>query len=543
MMTSRRQFIRTTAGLTFAAASGLRASESPRGKAPFRLLYSNDTTNIMSCTSPWHKKGEPFRKEMIEATVDEIAGTGVDAHFLQPGLGMVPMWPSKVLPLAEHYAWIQERYKQGPDSFGKFVLGGGDVVKVFIERCRQRGQAAFISFRLNDAHHKEFVDPKPGAKPGSSIGMSVTRFYAEHPEYRIKPGSSRSADVVQNWAVPEVREQKFALIRELCENYDLDGLELDFLRFYSFFRTEEASHERRCAAITGFVRDVRALLDRTARDGRRRWLCARVPCYLPALDLLGLDLPALAAAGLDMVNASAHYFTTQQHDLAAIRRQVPGAALYFEMCHSIWNGPKLAEGYDVFPFRRATREQLHTAAHLAYARGADGMSLFNFAYYREHGGAGRGPFAEPPFDALKDLRDAAVLATQPQHWFLAVGWRAPGAKPTQLPRDIAPGKAAAFALDLAPPNGGWKKDGRLRVQGSQTLGGSNWRAVLNGTELVATDDRSEPFQNPYPPLLGKPDELRAWQVPARLLRDGANRVEITTDSGPAGLVFLDLSVA
>ncbi len=543
MRTGRREFLRTAAGLTFATASGLRAAESPRGKAPFRLLYSNDTTNITSCTSPWRKKGEAFRKEMIEATVDEVSGAGVDAHLLQPGLGMAPMWPSKVLPLAEHYAWIQERYKQGPDSFGKFVLGGGDVVKVFIERCRQRGQAAFISFRMNDAHHKEFVDPKPGAKPGSSIGMSVTRFYAEHPEYRIKPGSLRGADLVQNWAVAEVREQKFALIRELCENYDLDGLELDFLRFYSFFRTEETTREQRCGIITGFVRDVRALLDRTTRNGRRRWLCARVPCYLSALDLLGLDLPALVDAGLDMVNASAHYFTTQQHDLAAIRSKVPGAALYFEMCHSTWNGPKLSDGYDVFPFRRATPEQLHTAAHLAYARGADGMSLFNFAYYREHGGAGRGPFSEPPFAALKDLRDAASLAARPQHWFIAAGWRAPGARPTQVPRDVVHGKPAVFVLDLAPPSGGWKKDGRLRIQGAQSLAGAQWRAMLNGEELSAMDDCSEPFPNPYSSLLGKPDEIRAWLVPARILRDGANRIEITSDAGSATLVFLDLSVA
>ena len=544
MTTDRRQFIKSLSGASLAVASSLHSADPRRGQVPFRLLYSNDTTNITSCTSPWHKKGEPFRKEMIEATVDEVAGSGVDAHFLQPGLGVVPMWPSKVLPLAEHYAWIQERYQQAPDPFGKFVLGGGDVVKVFIERCRQRNQAPFISFRLNDAHHKEFVDPKPGAKPGSSIGMSVTRFFAEHPEYRIKPGSSRSADVVQNWSVAEVREQKFALIRELCENYDLDGLELDFLRFYSFFRIEETTREQRCAIITDFVREVRALLDRTSRDGRRRWLCARVPCYLPALDLLGLDLPSLVAVGLDMVNASAHYFTTQQHDLAAIRKQVPGVALYFEMCHSTWNGPKIGEGYDVFPFRRATPEQLHTAAHLAYARGADGMSLFNFAYYREHGGAGRGPFAEPPFDALKDLCDAAALSTQPQHWFLAAGWRAPGAKPTQLPRDVAPGKSTAFTLDLAPPIGGWKYEGRLRIQGAQSLAGSSWRAVLNGTELVGTDDRSEPFPNPYPSLLGKPDELRAWQVPARLLHAGVNRLEFTTDGeSPFTLVFLDLAIS
>jgi len=137
-------------------------------------------------------------------------------------------------------------------------------VQVFIDRCRLRDQAAFVSVRMNDAHHKEYVDPKPGDKPGSSIGMSVTRWYAEHPEHRIKPGSERGADRVLNWAVPEVREQKFALIQELF--------------------------------------------------------------------------------------------------------------------HTLFKGAKVQVGYDVFPYRRATREHLHTSAHLAYARGADGISLFNFAY-------------------------------------------------------------------------------------------------------------------------------------------------------------------
>jgi hypothetical protein len=534
----RRHFLQSTAAAV--ALPGLAAE--PRPRALFRVLYSNDTTNITSCVSPFHAAKEPFRKEMLEATVDEVAGL-VDAHFLQPGLGMVPMWPSKVLPLDTHYAWIKERYGQKPDSFGQFVLNGGDVVKLFIDRCRQQGQAAFISFRLNDAHHKEYVDPKPGDKPGSSIGMSVTRFYADHPEYRIKPGSQRGADLVQNWAVPEVRAQKFALIRELCENYAIDGLELDFLRFYSFFRTEETPLEQRCDIMTGFVRDVRELLNRTARDDRYRWLCARVPCHLPALDLLGLDLKALVAAGLDMVNASSHYFTTQQHDLASIRRSIPGATLYFELCHTIWKGEKVAAGYDVFPFRRATREHLHTAAHLAYSRGADGISLFNFPYYRQHGqGEGRGQFGEPPFEALKPLSDRHSLAKQPQHWFIASGWRAPGMKPLPLPRALELGQRATFHFDLAAPSGGWKRTARLRVQAEKALTDSDLIATLNGVEILTTPDVSEPFSVPYPSMLAEPDELRAWLIPANLLREGRNSFSVTLKSGGSNsLIFVDLA--
>lgn len=535
---NRRHFLQTAA----AASAPLFAGEA-RPKPPYRVLYSNDTTNITSCVSPFHQARQPFRKEMLEATVDEVAGL-VDAHLLQPGLGVVPMWPSKVINLDEHYAWIKERYGIGPDSFGNFALKGGDIVQVFIDRCRLRGQAAFVSVRMNDAHHKEYVDAKPGDKPGSSIGMSVTRWYAEHPLYRIKPDSERGADRVLNWAVPEVRARMLALIQELCENYDLDGLELDFLRTYSYFRLEETPLEQRRAIMTGFVKNVRALLDRTVRNGKRRWLCARVPCYLEALDVLGLDLPAFTAAGLDMVNASAHYFTTQQHHLDAIRRRVPNAALYFELCHTLFKGDKVQAGYDVFPYRRATREHLHTSAHLAYAKGADGISLFNFAYYREHGkGEGRGSFGEPPFDALKDLSDPKTLARQPQHWFIAPGWRAPGMKPLPVPRKIEPGKPTKFNFDLAAAAGGWKGNARVRIQTDITLTNTEWTATLNGESLSASADVSEPFAVPYPSMIAKLDELRAWLIPANLLLDGKNSIEVTMKTGdPLAVLFVDLAM-
>jgi len=285
--------------------------------------------------------------------------------------------------------------------------------------------------------------------------------------------------------------------------------------------------------MTAFVKEVRQML------GPKRWLCARVPCYLTALDALGLDLKALVAVGLDMVNASAHYFTTQQHDLAAIRKQIEGAALYFELCHTIWKGDKVQEGYDVFPYRRATREHLQTSAHLAYARGADGISLFNFAYYRPHGkGEGRGVFGEPPFDALKALNDPRALANAPQHWFIAFGWRAPGAKPPAVPRKITRGKTEKFNFDLASPRG----DARVRIQSDKSLAGGEWTALFNGVQLSASDDVTEPYDVPFPSMLGKPEELRAWIVPAALLREGKNSLEVTRQSGDeCAIVFVDLA--
>jgi hypothetical protein len=539
----RRRFLQATAGAALLGGrSDLLSTAAPARRAPFRVIYSNDTTNTSGCTSPWHAKGEPFRAKLLEASVDEVAGR-VDAHFLQPGLGEVPMWPSKVEPLEEHYRWIKETYGQEPDSYGRYVLGGGDVVKVFLDRCRLRGQAAFISIRLNDAHHKELVNAKPGEKTGS-VAMSVTKFYRDHPEYRIGPKLGSAQFQVLNWAHPEVPARKLALLTELGENYDLDGLELDFMRFYNFFPRDTTTSERRRGIITAFVREVRALLDRTARDGKRRWLCARVPGFLSAHDPLGLDLPALAAAGLDMVNLSASYFTTQQMEVAAIRALVPQTALYVEMCHSTWNGPKLTAGYDVFPFRRTTPEQFATTAHLAYARGTDGVSLFNFAYYREHGGAGRGPFNEPPFEILPSLADRAQLASQPQHWFLSPGWENPFAKPAVLPRKLEPNGTTTFSIDCAPPASGWRNDGRLRLQTLVPMKARRLVVKLNNVALTPTDDLSEPFPNPYPPLLGTPETLAAWSVPKALLRAGPNRIEVTlVGDESVDLAFLDLAVS
>jgi hypothetical protein len=540
----RRQFLKSAAGSCLVGA--LHPAEGqvqPPRKAPFLLLYSNDLTNTLSCVSPFHKARQPFRKEMLEATIDEVAGTGVDVHLLQPGLGVVPLWKSNVQPLEEHAAWLKERYGQKLDQYTQAVVNGTDLIQTFLDRCRLRGQAPFISIRMNDAHHKENVDKQKGEKTGS-ISMSINRFYHEHPEYRLLPGSLSGKDLVLNWAVPEVRAQKFALLQELCENYDLDGLELDFLRTYSYFRLAETTREQRAGIMSTFVKDVRAMLDRTARDGRRRWLSVRVPCYTDAFDPLGIDLPAFTAAGVDMVNASSHYFTTQQHHLAAMRKQAPDASLYFELCHTIWKGEKVAVGYDVFPYRRATREHLRTAAHLAYARGADGISLFNFAYYRENGtGEGRGVFGEPPFDALKSLREPKELAQEPQHWFIAQGWRAPGAKPLPLPRKLVPNTPARFNFDLAAPAGGWKGEGRLRIQCNRPITGIEWTATFNGRPLLSTLDVSEPFPVPYPSMMGKPDELRAWLVPATLLTEGINRLELSHQgSGEASMSFIDLAL-
>jgi len=551
-----------------AAAVAARGAE----KAPFRVLFSNDTTNIISNASPHHQRGEPFRPEMLEASVDETVGSA-DVHMLQPGGGWVPWWKSDVCPADEHYRWLEQEARVPIDSIGKYMLDGGDLVQVFVDHCRRRAIVPFISLRLNDYHGTEYADllmdrvrSGPGIpgddKPGV-LGCWLSRFYLEHPEFRVgeDPQAYRDnpdklafrrdhslryqirVNRVFNWAVPAVREHKLALIAELCEGYDVDGLELDFMRHARYFRLTETTPDERVEIMTDFVSRVRQVLDRTAKPGKRRWLCVRVPLRMKRHPDLGVDLRKWADAGVDMINLSCHFVTEQQSDLADVCRLVPEAAVYLEttfVCHrySRPTGPRVS-GNDVY--RKMTAEQFYTAAHLAYARGASGLSAFNFAYYRSL--ADPPSRGEPPFDVLGRTRDPDWIARQPQHYFTTrsgnPAWPALVRTESQALRIDRPIK---ITLDMAPPTGGWQTGARLRVQSKASFGDRQLLVHFNGTPLEPTPDVSEPYPNPYPDGLGSAETLRAWTVPAELLTDGANTIDVEMTQGePLVLSFVDVA--
>ena len=88
----------------------------------------------------------------------------------------------------------------------------------------------------------------------------------------------------------------------------------------------------------------------------------------------------------------------------------------------------------------------------------------------------------------------------------------------------------------------WKQATRIRIQADKSLTDSEWIATFNGEAIPATKDVAEPFAVPYPSMLAKPDELRAWTIPARLLREGRNSFSVTLKSGDAiSVQFVDLA--
>ncbi|TDU63151.1 hypothetical protein EI77_04472 [Prosthecobacter fusiformis] len=577
-MMNRRQFLQTTTATALLASRPiLPAAQGMRPKPAFRVLYSNDTTNILTSPRPGYVRKDPFSLERLAASVDEAAE--VDVHLLQPGNGWVPWWKSSVYPADAHYRWFQEKTGLPAGSIGELMLKGSDLVGSFINHCRARKVSPFISIRLNDYHGIEMLEmvkrrmyrneqntPKP--KIDHELVAWLSRPLYEHLEYRLRPdpdnyarlseaeevkyvNSMRSRNQLRtgrvwNWAIPEVPAYKLSLIRELCENYDFAGLELDFMRWSAFFRLEETTEEQRVAIMVSFIKQVREALDSNTPSKQKRWLCVRVPLRLSGHSPLGVDLPQWVAAGVDMVNLSCHYTTEQQTDLPHICRLIPETPVYLEMSFTSSRYPKPTtdkpgtSGANSDVYRKMTLEQFCTTAHLVNKRGGAGVSLFNFVYYRSLADLK----TEPPFDVLARLKDRDWLSRQPQHYFLSNATNPPS-EASQFARNrvVSAGKERLFLMDTAPPASGWKTDGRLRIQSLQPMEQRQLEVRFNGFELIPTNEISEPYPQPYADGLGNVETLRAWIVPNQAMRDGPNEIKVGfSDGAPLEIVFMDLDI-
>jgi hypothetical protein len=540
--------------------------------APPHVLFSNDTTNLLNCPPPGTELASV--PERLIASIEEAAGA--DVHMLQPGNGWVPWWHSEQYPADGHYRWFQEVAGREPDLIGQFMRDGGDLVAEFIKASRARKVSPYVSLRLNDYHGSEAWDVLRAFSQGHKftgrlpLGLGVmgsqSRLQLEHTEYQLKPDPAaylamtweqklayasnpptrinlRTARV-WDWARPEVPAYKLGFVRELCAGYDIDGLELDFMRWSAFFRLEWIPIAQRQAIMLDFIKNVRTALDLGARPGQRRTLGVRVPSRLSGHDPLGIDLTAWVAAGVDWVNLSCHYISEQQTDLAAVHRLIPNTPLYVELTYAsagrqTGRRTTLGGAEEIGGYRLMTNEQFYTAAHLAYARGGAGVTLFNFVYYRN---LGEKP-SKPPFEVLARLKDRAWLARQPQHYFLSVSGNPPS-QSSQFNRNrrLAPGHTAIFDLDLAPPVDGWRQGGRLRLEAVQPWGEYRLEVRLNGELLVSTQEIAEPYSTRFGPE-AREAHLRAWKVPAELLKDGRNRIAVRLIQGKSvEITFLDLSV-
>jgi hypothetical protein len=243
-----------------------------------------------------------------------------------------------------------------------------------------------------------------------------------------------------------VRDYYMALIQETLDRYDIDGLELDFMREPYVF---SADKEKEGAPIlTGWLREVRQRADKAAaKRGHPVRLGVRVPSRPETALAMGLDAITWAREGLiDLLVVTPRWETLEFGLPIPEWRQMLGKTKV-----------TLVGGLEILyrpvrggPAENVSPELALGAASLVLADGADAVYLFNY-----FPGSLPKPAYQSTLRAMTSLNSLHKLQRR-----VGVTYRditAPGeAYQPPLP---ATGKEAVFAVKLGPtPAKGWLYD-------------------------------------------------------------------------------------
>ena len=358
-------------------------------------------------------------ERLIRETVDVHAEAGVDivslCFFARYSTGM---------PRCR----TAQTWKPTPDLFPRpandFLynalqkLGDRDRMQVVVDQCHRRRIKCIANLRMNDRHR---------------VTAYVKELYRRHPEWRLKSpaGAFSERKGALDFKYKGVRDQLLAFTAELLERYDVDGIELDYMRMCHMFEPTEA--KQHAHLLTEMMRLMRARLSVAARRRNRESLVlgVRIPSSLEECDALGYEVKTWIRDGLvDYVTPADFWstdFVARTEDFAALTSQTSCKVYPSLSPTSSFPGES---GY-------LTAAQYRAAANNFYAFGADGLSAYNFFWtwaYR-HGNvvAGLGTvWPTRSFGLLTELKNPAACRTGSRQYLAYPLWQ--GQSPTGVVR-------------------------------------------------------------------------------------------------------------
>ncbi len=508
-------------------------------KAPFyKVIYNSDIT----CIEQVHEKNIPLTRQMVEENVTEAINAGADCFVCTPGHCWVPWWPSKYTE--SHVKWYTERFGEEGNYNNPYWVyiheKGNDLIAQQLKVCRDNNAGFFINFRMNDAH---MIVKKSGSNTDMAFAAEL---FVDHPEYMIgmmtlSNGEKHNENIL-DFRHEAVRSHKLAFIKELIEGYEIDGFELDFCRRFAFFNIDTITEEQRFEIMANFVAKVREMLDaETAKDGRFRHLSVRIPAYSDMYSVMGINLEMFKAAGVTIFNFTSSYFVDQSFDLAPLITKVGDAQAYFELNYTTaFSKDEIGKQIK----RRTTSEQYYTTALLAYRQGVQGISFFNFQYYRgDRCSELDKPYTEPPFEVISNIKNLKFLENAAQHYFYGGTWKDKITLTWKLPMTLKKGIAADLGMNLAKPENGWNENGVFALQSFKEISGLDVKVQVNGTTLLPTEYTGPAYENEYSQLIGTKINYLCYVVPCDILRAGYNEITATSNATEdIELCFAELTV-
>lgn len=394
---------------------------------------------------------------------------------------------------------------------------GADCLKLNVDFAHRHGMESFWSMRMNDTHDAEYRPDKPY--------LLYPPLKVEHPEWLVAEPIKRSPHgrwSSVDYARSEIRDLAFGYIDEVCRNYDVDGIELDFFRHLCYFKCTAfggVASEAERAAMTDFLRRVRKMTEeRGMARGRPILIAIRVPDSLEFCRDLGLDLRRWLEEGLFDMLVTTCYFRLNPWKYSVELGHRYGVSVYPCLSDSRVQGESR--------FRRNSSESNRGRAADAWMAGADGIHVFNLF--------------DPRSPVWREVGDRDALRTMSKLYFVADRDGNPGAwlkdgKKYQNLTIFGPGHSRAVRpsqpLKLPITIGDdlvWAKQAGRRPRATCHLE----LPGLRRTQQVLVNFNGQTLRD------GK--LVKGWldlDVPVECVKPGDNMVEITLD--PAALAKPD----
>ncbi|MBM3858920.1 MAG: hypothetical protein FJ395_04635 [Verrucomicrobia bacterium] len=382
-----------------------------------RVIFNNDGCDVL-----YYPKDEKLTLEQFLARrTTSLAGTQVDTI--------------SYCTISSGFSFFTHNTKVGavltrqPGDYGirpemrnitqELIDMGTDCLQAVLEFAHKNKMECFWSMRMNDTHDAAYRPDKPY--------LLYPQLKLDHPDWlvgdpikRSRYGRWSSVD----YARPEIRDLAFRFIEEVCQNYDVDGVELDFFRHLCYFKSTAhggKSNDAEREMMTGLMRRVRAMTEEVGLKRKRPILImVRVPDSVEFNRDMGLDVERWLKEGLFDMLVTTCYFRLNPWEASVALGHKYGVPVYPCLSDSRVKG----EGR----FRRGSVESYRGQAMEAWAAGADGIHLFNlFDVFGAH---------SPVF---KEAGDPKALRKMNRLYFVTVrdgkpdSWLAGGSKYCNVP--------------------------------------------------------------------------------------------------------------
>ena len=423
-------------------------------------IFNQDDSEFCASRAPAQVSGEA-----VDAWVDRMAQAGVGT-LVSCVCAMTANYASKVWeprwsrydpkgpddqPVLRHLPRESvARTRRWLESEKRLAELGINFHERAFARCRKHGLGAWASIRMNDLHDCDKED-----------SPLLSEFYKDQRRRGLVRVPYRAAswpDRALDWEREEVRAHYMTLARELLGMLDMDGLELDWMRFGYHFRPGRELEGGRI--LTEWMRDVKRECEKAAqRLGHPVKLGARVPSRPDTARNLGLDGAAWAREGLVDLLVPTPFWATCEFDMpmATWRELLDGTKT------TLAGGLEIR--YQPHPAAKAqtmTPELTAGAAIAVLKGGADHVYLFN--YFADGHGLDK-LWTREKYDALlRAMASIESLDKLPRrHAVTFRDVRAPG-EPADAPLP-ASGKLCAFRLQTGPKPTGRAVELLLELEG------------------------------------------------------------------------------